>query len=273
MAALQLLSLSGDCAVSYLVYCIVDGKRAEPRPRPLFFGYPAASIMVRAAGLGAVMSSTSSKGHAPDVARLLAYARVVESYNRVRSVIPMRYGCRVEGVAEVRGLLEGRRRDYLRLLADLDGRMEMSVRVVLDRQAPAHLPPGQVTRAGGGFGRTGPGMAYLAERGGYYTRKAELDQRLEEICGHIRELAQSTFVRWTSEDGTTEGAAVIVVHFLVPRSKLASFTAAVRPLPLPDGSLTITGPWPPYNFVRGPARQSLAWTQREAARSEESCRG
>jgi Gas vesicle synthesis protein GvpL/GvpF len=244
--------------MSYLVYCIVGAERREPHRGLRFLGYPRASIMVRAYELGAVASEMSSTDLAPEVARLLAYSKVVEWYNRDRTVIPMRYGCILDTLPDISRLLEDHQREYLQLLAQLDGHAEMSARVALSE--PASLPdcrtdpPPLAQFAGCHDGR--PGIAYLAERSGYYAHKDDFERRREEICRAICGFAEGTFVRYASEYGERGDKGVLALHFLVSRHGIGRLRKALRPLIERDGSsITLTGPWPPYNFVRSSTAQ------------------
>jgi hypothetical protein len=244
--------------MSYLVYCILGAERREPlrRLRPL--GYPRASIMVRTRELGAVASETSTADLAHDVARLLAYSKVVDCYNRDRTVIPMRYGCVLETLPDISRLLEDHQREYLDLLAQLDGHAEMSARVALNEPLS---PPGCRTNAPpraqfAGRHDDRPGIAYLARRSGYYACQDDLEQQREEIRTTICGLAQGTFVRYANDYGEHGGKGVLALHFLVSRHGIDRFKKALRPLTArATTSITITGPWPPYNFVRSSAAQ------------------
>lgn len=243
--------------MSYLVYCVLDGCRCTPRREVRFLGYPQPSIMVRAAGLGAVVSKTSAADLAPDVPRLLAYAKIVESYNREGTVIPMRFGCTFGELGEVRGLLENHRPEYHELLAELEGRAEMTARVTLEelqsqRRGEIDTPvPALRLLVGNG---AGPGTAYLAERSAAYALRNELDKRRDEIRRAISGMAKGTFDRWTSEYRVRGSTGELAVHFLVPRNGIGKFIESLTRLTARTGSsLAVTGPWPPYNFVRPPA--------------------
>lgn len=240
--------------MSYLLYCIVDGERREPRRKLRFLGYPRASIAVRTCGLGAVVSQTTAADLAPDVARLLAYAKVVESYNRERSVIPMRYGCTVGGLEETRALLERRGSEYLRLLAELEGRIEVSVRIAAGHEsacaggdASAAAAPGSLASRSSA---TAPGTAYLARRREHYVRRAGLDRHIDELRKRVCAAVEGTFVRCAPDFHDRAGSQGFAMHFLVSRAVLERFREALEPLRTQtDGSITMTGPWPPYNFV------------------------
>ncbi len=240
--------------MSYLLYCIVDGERREPRRRVCSLGYPRASIAVRAGGLGAVASPAAPADLAPDVARLLAYARVVDCYNRERTVIPMRYGCTVGELEEARALLERRRHEYLRLLTELDGRIEMSVRVVASEESSARAAGEAETAAPlahlAGADSGGPGIAYLARRGEYYARRAGLDRQSDELRRRVCAAAEGTFVHCAGDFSEHGRGRTFAMHFLVARAALRRFRQALAPLcAASQGVVTLTGPWPPYNFV------------------------
>jgi Gas vesicle synthesis protein GvpL/GvpF len=237
--------------MSYLLYCIVHEDHPGPRPEPRFLGYPRASIMARAAGLGAVVSKLSAVDRAPDVARLLVYARIVESFNRERTVIPMRYGCRFEDLGEISRLLEQHRDRYLRLLDEVDGRVELSVRATVSNPAtPPHAAVSARPLIRLSPRAAGPGAAYLAERRRFYAFREELEKRRDEMSKGICARAQGTFVRCTSECTTRDGEEILSMHFLVPRASVELFASKLHPPgPSPEISLLVTGPWPPYNFV------------------------
>src|SRR5947209_5753559 len=111
--------------MSYLLYCIAYADRPEPVCAD-------ASIMARCAGLGAVAAEQQAEDLAPTVDKLLAYANVIERYDRERSVIPMRFGCVFDDLAQLKKILEDRQREYRELLSQLDGHTEISARICFD---------------------------------------------------------------------------------------------------------------------------------------------
>lgn len=230
--------------MSYLLYCIVRADHEEPRQGIRLLGYPRASIMIRAAGLGAVLSEASRADLAPDVPRLLAYATVIDSFNRDRTVIPMRFGCRFANLTEVARLLERERRHYDDLLHELDGRAEMSVHVIgryFAAPAVSDSPPPLAD---------GPGAVYLEKRRRYYALRQEAERRDEEIAARICAMARGRFVRHTRAAASGERQGSFAIHFLIPRDGVGSFADALRPMSgAAEPLLKITGPWPPYNFV------------------------
>ena len=247
----------------HLVYCILNGDRQEPRRRLRFLGYPRASIILRTCELGVVASETSGADLAPDVARLLAYSKVIEWYDRERTVIPMRYGCVVDTLRDIRRLLEDRQREYMQLLRELDGHAEMSAKVALNESPPftalrTNLAPQPLAQLSG-RDHNRPGIAYLAERSNYYACREDFDKRCEEIRRSICESAKGTFSRCDAEGSERGGKGVLALHFLVSRRGIDTFKQALRALPAHCGSaVAVTGPWPPYNFVRSPTARMPA---------------
>lgn len=229
--------------MSYLLYCVVRADHEEPRDRIRLLGYPRASVMTRAAGLGAVLSEASCADLSPDVPRLLAYATVIESFNRARSVIPMRFGCRFANLAEVNCLLEREHRRYEDLLREVEGRVEMSVLVMTGAMA-APVSDNPRPLAGG------PGISYLETRRRYYTLRQQEEHWAEEITDGLCKRVQGRFARHTRSAVSGENRNCFSIHFLVPRDGVGAFADALCVAGgAAETSLRITGPWPPYNFV------------------------
>lgn len=238
--------------MSYLLYCILDGQRRELRHQLRFLGYPQPSILVQTAGLGAVASKMSRSDSAPGVARLLVYSKIVEWFNRERTVIPMRYGCSFNAPDEIRDFLEQRRHQYLRLFEELDNRVEMSVRVTTINEARPSMVshPAGPSRGGGRFAAQGLGTVYLTERREHYRLMKESQRRRDEISRRICAAAEGTYVRSSGPGSVRSGTGALCVHFLVDRDQVARFNDALLPLSENAESRTfVTGPWPPYNFV------------------------
>ena len=88
-------------------------------------------IFVEGHGLCAAVSETDVEEGAPPVAELLDYSRVVEALHSCQAVIPIRYGCFLNGIPAIQAVLKERRRQYERLLAELTGHVEMSVHILM----------------------------------------------------------------------------------------------------------------------------------------------
>jgi hypothetical protein len=115
--------------------------------------------------LGAIVSKLSLADVDADVMRLLVYSKIVESFNNERAVIPMRYGCRFESIGDIVEFLKKEQGTFGALLDELDGRVEMSVNVILDASRDERERP-----ASRGLSSPMPaGIGYLAGRRRYYS--------------------------------------------------------------------------------------------------------
>jgi hypothetical protein len=102
------------------------GKKTGVNGRPV--------ILVEGYGLCAAVSELDFAVQAPPVAELLAYASVIEFLHRRQAVIPMRYGCFLNGIPAILEVLKAAQRRYVVLLAELDGQVEMSIRILLPKK-------------------------------------------------------------------------------------------------------------------------------------------
>lgn len=244
--------------MSCLLYCIRPESAPEPTP-PLsgVDGQPVA--MVRSQGLAAAVSRHPAPDLAPDLARLRAYAEVVARFHALGPVIPMRYGCRLGDTSRVAELLAQRASLYHGLLKELEGGVEMGVRIWLPGKAETAGYPGeaetQPAAPAAGDGPAGPpehpGWAYLAARQALYQAQEQLTREYQLLAAGCLAHLNGLYRRHrTEEPGTREGLSL---YFLVPREGVAAFRRAVRAFRPPAGSrLLLSGPWPPYNLVNSP---------------------
>ena len=180
-----------------------------------------------------------------------AHARVVEYFARRLTTLPMKLFTLFTGedraVAHVRGS-EARVR---RVLARVDGCREWGVRVRLDpalaRRRAARVPrPAAARRSGTRF--------LLAKKRELDVARAVLKEgraAVEDTFEALAGLAEATRRRPAAE---LDGSRVVLdAALLVPASGLGGFKRAVRRhatgLAGQGYRLTLTGPWPPYNFV------------------------
>jgi hypothetical protein len=117
--------------MSYQLYCIFR----QPLPTALEIPHGVGGHRVFTAhykGLGAALSKVPDPDRAPDDSKLLAYERVVESFYRRLTVIPMRYGCRVQCPYDAVVLLRENHDVYSALLRELEGLAKVGIQVLLD---------------------------------------------------------------------------------------------------------------------------------------------
>jgi Gas vesicle synthesis protein GvpL/GvpF len=181
----------------------------------------------------------------------VAHERVVEAFSDQRSVVPMKlftiFTSDDRAVEQVRG--DRQRVDAI--VKRVANQTEWGIRVTLDR---AGIPRDQRKPAA----RPGSGAGYLSQK------KAQRDAAVE-LAEHARETVAELYDRLASRSRlarrrtATElpvdgGPMLLDAAFLVPRARAVAFRALVdreaRRLARFGYRLTMTGPWPPYTFVK-----------------------
>ncbi len=233
--------------MSYQLYCIFR----QPLPTALEIPDGVAGHRVFTAhynGLGAALSKVPDPDRAPDDSKLLAYEKVVESFYRRLTVIPLRYGCRVQCPYDAVILLRENHDAYSALLRELEGLAKVGVQVLLDSPmvggetdrlaipAECFSPPRVRPRAP--FSDTKkpryPGAQWTV---------LVLRAWVENLCGSLH----GSFVHHIVEFPPSRRSPLL---FLVPCDSVEPFRQTTRHLP-PNlsGKLLFSGLWPTYNFV------------------------
>ncbi|MBM4275943.1 MAG: hypothetical protein FJ134_16010, partial [Deltaproteobacteria bacterium] len=130
--------------------------------------------------LSAAVSMIDLADLPPNLLRLRTYENVVVSFQQQRTVIPMRYGCVVEKESQVIQLLDENGAHYELLLQELQGCVEMGLRVLLPPGPWAAVTPGgpegsrevaglHPPAAGAAADRLG--LAYLTARKAHYAHQ------------------------------------------------------------------------------------------------------
>ena len=236
--------------MSYLVYCIFRG----PLPSPLEIPDGVGGYRVFTAnynGLGAALSKLPEPEPPFDMSNRLAYERVVESFYRHLTVVPIRYGCRVKCPYDAVVLLRENADAYRALLRELDGFAEVGIQVrlgspVAGAETPRHriLPDwlslrSLLSAAAGLEATEGAGL-------GAEQNAMSPNALIENLCDSLH----GSFVRHKVEFPSSRKSRFLSLHFLVPRDSVETFRSAARHLPENRSfQLQLSGPWPPYNFV------------------------
>lgn len=201
--------------------------------------------------LAAAFSGVADPCVSPSTPFLVAYAQVIEQLHRRGPILPMRYGCLLEGEAPIRDLLRVRRDDFLAALAEVDGCDEFGLRVLFDEKARQTNP----SSCSGGTSlfalspARGAGARYLADRNKRYAEKDTRCEHAADAAERLRAAFQGLFVRCEHEPAA-DTASMASLYFLVRRENHGRFQAAFRDLQQKSADkLLLTGPWPPYHFV------------------------
>ncbi len=233
--------------MSYLLYCMFksDGVKftrelTGPAGEPVF--------VVGCEGLSAALSRAIASEERPRMGVLLAYANVIESFNRQRAVVPMRYGQWFDATSEVRAILGRHAARYRALLEWLDGCVEMTVHALLS--CLAEVPDSPLNLPAAGVERFAPGKAYLAAREREFAAQDTFASGCEHIVRELKAAFAGLFKHCVSPRGQLARAPTLPTHFLVPAKSLGRFRHAFEGVrATSEVPLLMTGPWPAYNFV------------------------
>jgi hypothetical protein len=203
-------------------------------------------FVVAGDGLAAAASPAGEGDAAPGVSQLLAYQQVIEAFHASRAVIPMRYGCLLEGQPAILRLLEEHRQEYETLLTQLEGMVEMGIRILWNRgPRPAPREPDEVPST--------PGAAYLALLRKRHPPGDELEAEEGRLAERIAGSLSGCHDRLRAEASNAAEGRLLSLYFLTRKNSVADFRDRVRRMHLPEETrLLLSGPWPPYNFVSSP---------------------
>jgi hypothetical protein len=175
----------------------------------------------------------------PVEAALWEHESVLEALLESGAVLPVRFGVRFAGREELRAAVEPRSPEFAAALAQVRGRVELSVRLLAVRNRE---PPPAPEDAG-------PGARYLLGR---LEERRDAARKLELVRSRLGPLAVAERSQLLPRSGTPASAA-----FLVERPALERFRREAHELgqDFEDVALVCTGPWPPYNFVDEPVAE------------------
>ncbi len=258
-----------DSMATYL-YCVAHGKRAPslaraPRGLP---GTRRLRAVDAGDGLWLIVADAPLEryGSAPVEARLrdldwvaacaTAHEAVVEHVARAATTIPLKLFTLFNTEARALAHIDRLRPAIERAVQRVAGREEWGVRVHLDEVRARRLQRERVSRATAGVTS---GTRFLVV-------KKETQQAVRETLARGREDIDATFdslaraaddARRRPPDAVDGTRLVLDAAFLVPPRRLPAFKRAARAraaqLARHGYTLTLSGPWPPYNFVGGTA--------------------
>ena len=234
--------------MSYLLYCIF---RSLPQPEAeVLIGVDRQPVwVIHHRRLGAGVSELRELDPHPNVANVLAYEGVVESFFSRRTVIPMRYGCAVRDRMELAAVLDKHRKACDALLRRLEGLAEMSIQVqARGSQTGSEIGSAPVPNARLHDSNRSGASYLLAKQLDYRSADREVERQnelVETVCRPLAGLFADRKVELSSR-----GTPLLSLHFLVPRASVEVFRETSRHcLPYEPARLFISGPWPPYNFA------------------------
>jgi hypothetical protein len=244
----------------YLLYCIFRRGKNEATKEILGVdGQPV--FLISKNWLSAAVSKISLTEPARDISRLIAYKNVIEFFHHERTVIPMRYGCVIEGDSRVIQFLETNLKQYDGLLRELEGCVEMGIRLMIDdcRLSIEGLKNHEMKPETQNSKLETPGKAYLETRKVHYEEEDKSIKERNEMIDRYREAFAGLFIRCKTEAApilnrqspiVNSESPMLSFYFLVPRKSIDSFRQVFRRINARESAkFLLSGPWPPYNFV------------------------
>lgn len=227
------------------VYCVLPlGRRPDPELRGLEDA-PVESVELD--GL-TVWTSGLDRSPRPAIEAVRRHDRVIRAaMGGDATPLPLRFGQWFPSRERLAEDLGGKGRELRRQLERVSGAVEFGVRI----------PDDEPEEQRHGEGRPESGTAYLeaaARRHGTRARRRERAKRVAaELRGHLGELVRDDALKDLGE----AGGGVEVAH-LVPEDASDAYREEMAAYRTEGGQseLRVTGPWPPYSFVRrGPENE------------------
>ncbi|WP_129629549.1 GvpL/GvpF family gas vesicle protein [Candidatus Oscillochloris fontis] len=221
------------------LYAIVDRPGEMPLPRvgladqPIFF-YQDGEI-------GAVVSRVDPQQVTTEASHIWRHESVVEALAEAGGTLPVRFGTFLADEAAVLAMLAERRASFVAGLAQVRGRVELSLRAIWTDLPP---PPAVVEE------RPRSGRDYIerrmVEERAAALRRLRAEQIADDLYAHLDQYAVASVRKVLPTERMVLSAAYLVAREDVPR-----FQAGVAEIgrDRPDIRLLCTGPWPAYNFV------------------------
>jgi len=180
--------------------------------------------------------------------RAIAHERVIELFLSAPALLPMHLFTLFTSDDRVVQHVESERTRIRRLLKRVEGRVEWGLRLTFDEKAArAKVPTRPVTS----------GTEFLARKRDVLdidrTRAKDARGAADRVYKSMSRLATAAQRRTSLEQAAPGSRLLLDAAFLVPVAKSGAFRSAVRQQMRdlrPVGiSISLTGPWPAYNFV------------------------
>ncbi len=235
--------------------------------------------------------------------RAVAHERVIERFLSAPAVLPMQLFTMFTSDERVVEHVRADGRRIARILKRIDRKVEWGLRLTWDEKAARENverkhadPKGPRRRAAApksgaarpapksGADLSGPrareGAAYLARKRDILdVNRAQLAEARVEAGRLYKAISREATeaLRRTSLERAAPGSRLLLdAAFLVPAAKAAAFRASLRKhsraLRGSGVAVSLTGPWPPYNFIEPPSRTSASGSQAPPSRSGASAR-
>jgi len=210
-------------------------------------------------GLAVVVSDSALEEYESTRTNMLAHERVVERVMREFTVLPVRFGTVTQdttsAIPDIRKLLENRFKEFDKLLADMEGKVELGLKALWrDEKAIFQEILGEnaaIRRLRNSLaGKKTAALRYEAVPLGEKVKEALDRKRSGEVARILTPLKGLAYR--TQQNDVVMDRMVFSAAFLVDESREGEFDQAVRKLDEEWGrriNFKYTGPNPPWNFV------------------------
>jgi hypothetical protein len=210
--------------------------------------------------------------------RALAHERVIERFLSASAVLPVQLFTMFTSDERVVEHVRADRRRIARILKRIDRKVEWGLRLTWDEKAARENVERKHSDPKGP--REREGAAYLARKRDILdVNRAQLAEARVEAGRLYKAISREATeaLRRTSLERAAPGSRLLLdAAFLVPAAKAAAFRASLRKhtraLHGSGLAVSLTGPWPPYNFIEPPSRKSASASQAPPSRAGTSAR-
>ena len=196
-------------------------------------------------------------------ARVRAHEGVLETVMATHPVIPMKFCTIYRSESRVQEVLAQHQNEFAEALTQLEGRKEWGVEIYADREILAKRigeASERLKKLEAEIGQKSAGMAYFGKK-----KLAEVsDEEMERFCDECAQHSHDRLSKHVEKEAlralrskeTTDRKEEMILNaaYLVADEQLAAFRAELEGLGAEYGGYGLvykmTGPWPPYNFVR-----------------------
>jgi hypothetical protein len=182
----------------------------------------------------------------------IAHEAVVEHFSRAQALVPMKLFTLFHDDARALEYVRRERKRLDRVIKRVAGCQEWGVRVSVD---DARAAKAAAARARRDTGQAGTGAGFLLRKKKLNDAARELKTLAHESVEKAHRLLEKK-ARDARRRPPLQGAVGVRLlldgAYLLPRGQAAAFKAAVRDVQkrFPEGyEVTLTGPWPAYNFI------------------------
>jgi len=186
------------------------------------------------------------------------HEEVLEAARESATIVPLRLCTIYRGEDHVRVMLEREQPVFRDAIRRLEGKTEWGVKLIA---APGALERALVEEETDDADHVSPGVAYMKSRGREAKEREEIDALANSWAAEAHDrLAHAAFEALLNPLQNPEvsghvGEMILNGVYLVEDARMDAFTATVENLVVRfedrGVGVEMTGPWPPYNFVKG----------------------